>query len=163
MQYRKLVHSNVDAIAEYLGIDRFEMYGGGLRKRVCPNCATDEHPGLTWTADGEIVPMTSERCREFCWKCPGCTHGTACGEYVDGIFVKKFVRRDGSLRRFVEARDLAARLGIHVNTVYRWVNKGKFNHSNGLVPGTSPYQPIIVDSEHCPLLRKARRRRLLAA
>jgi hypothetical protein len=157
MEYRKLVHSNVQAIGDYLGWTQSEITGDVERKRECPNCATYEHAMLPVTADGQIVRMTSAQCREMCWKCPGCTHGTACSEYHDGLFEKKFVRRDSSLRRFVEAPDLAARLGIHVNTVYRWVNKGKLNHSNGLVPGT-PYQPTIIDSENCPLLTTSRRR-----
>jgi hypothetical protein len=84
---------------------------------------------------------------------------SACSEYFHGTFEKKFATRNIVLRRFIDERDFAARMGIHLTTVRRWITAGKLSESDGLVRGK--YRSFI-DMEKCPLLRKDSRIRSAA-
>jgi hypothetical protein len=156
MLYKKFTGSDVQVLVDYLGLDPFEALGGPVRKRNCPNCATHDHtiancPGIA--IGKELLELTSANCQRIFWKCPGCTHGTACSEYLHGNFEKNFVARNGVLRRFISERDFAARMGVHPQTIKRWIAVGKLSESDGLVRG--PWHNFI-DTEKCPLLRKRR-------
>jgi hypothetical protein len=163
MLYKKFMGSDVQVFVDYLGLDRFELFGGPVRKRDCPNCATYDHKlghaSPVIHVGAELIELSSANCQRTWWKCPGCTHGTACSEYFHGTFEKKFVTRNGVLRRFIDERDFAARLGVHPQTIKRWIAAGKLSESNGLVRG--PWHNFI-DTEKCPLLRKNSRVRLAA-
>jgi hypothetical protein len=157
MLYKKFMGTDSRVLVAYLGLDPFEALGGPVRKRDCPNCATYDHQlghASRFVADGkELLELTSANCQRIWWKCPGCTHGKACSEYSHGNFKKKFVTRNGVLRRFIDERDFAARMGVHPQTIKRWIAVGKLSESDGLVRG--PWHNFI-DTEKCPLLRKGR-------
>jgi hypothetical protein len=94
MLYKHFMGTDARVLVAYLGLDPFEALGGAVRKRDCPNCATYDHRrgGLlprVVVAGKEIIELTSANCQRIFWKCPGCTHGTACSEYSHGNFEKK--------------------------------------------------------------------------
>jgi hypothetical protein len=162
MLYKKFMGSDAQVLVDYLGLDRFEALGGPVRKRACPNCAAYDHTvaGARVVAVGnELLELSSANCQTIWWKSPGCTNGTACSEYFHGNFEKKSVARNGVLRRFISEQDFAARMGIHLTTVRRWITAGKLSESDGLVRGK--YHSFI-DMEKCPLLRKNSRVRSAA-
>jgi hypothetical protein len=57
-------------------------------------------------------------------------------EYVEGIFLKKFVTRSRPQtgRRFIKAKEFAAWMAVHPDTVKRWIKAGKLD-DQGLVRG----------------------------
>jgi hypothetical protein len=61
---------------------------------------------------------------------------------------RKFVDRNGVLRRFINEQDFASRMGIHPRTVRRWIAAGKLSESNGLVRGV---HRNFVDTKKCLL------------
>jgi hypothetical protein len=65
------------------------------------------------------------------------------------------VTRNGVLRRFIDERDFAARIGVGVDpqTIKRWIAVGKLSKSDGLVRGP---RHNFIDTEKCPLLTKGR-------
>jgi hypothetical protein len=153
MLYRKLAWVDVNTLADYLGIERSKFSGNGIRKRICPNCATYEHASYPDVVDGKLVTLTrtSADCQANSWRCAGCTHGTECSEYDEGIFRGEFVDRKGNIRRFISSRELAFQIGAHPTTVRGWIRTGKIGKREGAIRGQ--YTDMI-DTEKLPLLKK---------
>ena len=143
MDYERLSCPDAEQIGNYLGFSRFKWLGGPVRKRSCPNCKPENHDGF------EVV--TSELCEKYYWRCPACTHGDECAEFMEGRFSRELAAPGhGLLQRFIDLREFAARCGISLSTARRWVSSGKLTAAQGVACKT---YKVLIDTDKCPLLK----------